>query len=135
LCTPVNAFDEFGRRHPVGQRIRSYYGVSQTDKAQIDRIARDEFGDTPLDVIIDDASHLYGNTRRTFEMAFPYLRPGGTYVIEDWGWAHWPGRQYFAGISYVPSVLPSSTTTSRAGPYADAEIASRGVLGDHSQLW
>jgi hypothetical protein len=105
LSPPVQAFDEFCRRHPVGQRIRSHYGVSQTDKARIDRIVRDEFGDTPLDVIIDDASHLYGNTRRTFEIAFPYLRPGGTYVIEDWGWAHWPGRQSFVGETPMSALI------------------------------
>ena len=58
LCPPVQGFDEFCRRHPVGQRIRSHYGVSQTDKTRIDRIVRDEFGDNPLDVVIDDASHL-----------------------------------------------------------------------------
>ena len=105
LCPPVQAFDDFCRRHPVGQRIRSHYGVSQTDKVRIDRIVRDEFGDTPLDVIIDDASHLYGNTRRTFEIAFPYLRPGGTYVIEDWGWAHWPGRQSFVGEAPMSALI------------------------------
>ena len=24
----------------------------------------------------------------------PRLRPGGLYVIEDWGWAHWPGDRF-----------------------------------------
>ena len=105
LCPPVVAFDEFCRGHPAGQRIRAHYGVSQTDKARIDRIILDEFGDSPLDVVIDDASHLYGNTRRTFEIAFPHLRPGGTYVIEDWGWAHWPGRQYFAGEAPMSALI------------------------------
>ncbi len=89
LCQPVAAFDEFCRTHERGHRIRSFYEVAQTDQARITQIVQSEFGDTPLDLIIDDASHQYDHSRRTFEIAFPYLRPGGTYVIEDWGWGHW----------------------------------------------
>lgn len=95
LSPPVAGFDEFCRTHPVGRKIRSYYQVSQTDQRRIEEIVRAEFGHTPLDVVIDDASHLYETSRETFEIAFPLLRPGGTYVIEDWGWAHWPGSQFF----------------------------------------
>jgi hypothetical protein len=97
LSPPVEGFDAFCARQPVGKKIRSYYGVSQTDKNRVDQIVRDEYGDTPLDVIVDDASHLYELTRRTFEITFPHLRPGGTYVIEDWGWAHWPGSRFLMG--------------------------------------
>lgn len=97
ICSPVKDFDAFCKHHPAGSKITSHYGVSQTDRTLIDQIVREEFGTTPLDVIIDDASHLYGETRRAFEIAFPHLRPGGTYVIEDWGWAHWPGSQFFMG--------------------------------------
>jgi len=97
VCPPIKEFDDFCSTHAIGKRIRSYYGVSQTDERRINEIMRVEFGETPLDVVIDDASHLYGATRRAFEIAFPYLRPGGTYVIEDWGWAHWPGSRIFMG--------------------------------------
>ncbi len=41
--------------------------------------------------MIDDASHDYHLTRRAFEILFPHVRPGGFYVIEDWGWAHMRG--------------------------------------------
>jgi hypothetical protein len=43
-----------------------------------------------LDLVIDDASHLYEPTRASFECLFPLLPPGGLYIIEDWAWAHWP---------------------------------------------
>lgn len=89
ICDPVPVFDEFCRTHEAGRNIRTYYGVSQTDRQRIEQIVRTEFDQDPLDLIIDDASHQYSLTRRTFEIAFPLLRPGGTYVIEDWGWAHW----------------------------------------------
>lgn len=98
IAAAAPAFDRWCVRHEAGQRIRSYYGVSQTDRQRVEEIVRKEFGDAPLDVVIDDASHLYGATRRTFEIAFPLLRPGGLYIIEDWGWAHWPGsRNVFVG--------------------------------------
>jgi SAM-dependent methyltransferase len=90
IGAPVAAFDEFRRTHPVGDRISIYYATSQSDRARIENIVREEFGAAALDVVIDDASHNYKNSRRSFEIAFPLLRPGGTYVIEDWGWAHWP---------------------------------------------
>jgi hypothetical protein len=99
LCSPVESFDAFCARHPVGRKISSHYSTSQTDKDRIDAIVHAEFGNAPLDVIVDDASHLYLETRRTFEIAFPHLRPGGTYVVEDWGWAHWPESPFFKGRS------------------------------------
>ncbi len=37
----------------------------------------------PPHVFIDDMSHVNSLTIRTFEIVFPMLRPGGTYIIED----------------------------------------------------
>ena len=84
-------FDQWLGRCPWGQHIKLRYGTSQDDGARVPKIIAQEFAGRPLDLIVDDASHQYGPTRRAFELAFPFLRPGGTYVIEDWGWAHWPG--------------------------------------------
>ena len=47
----------------------------------------------PLDLVIDDASHQYELTRRSFNTLFALLRPGGHYVIEDWNWDHSPFQQ------------------------------------------
>lgn len=105
ICGSVGPFDNFCRTHEVGKRIRSYYGVSQTDATRVREIAQSEFGDTPIDLIIDDASHLYRNTRRTFEIAFPLLRPGGIYVVEDWGWAHWPGHHSRQGQTALSMLI------------------------------
>ena len=41
-----------------------------------------------LDLVIDDCSHFYGETRTSFEVLFPRVRPGGSTVIEDWAWSH-----------------------------------------------
>lgn len=94
VSEPVSSFDEFVRARDLKQ-IRTYYGVSQANRGKIESIIVDEFGDTPIDLIIDDASHHYAATRHAFEISFPSLRPGGSYVIEDWGWAHWPSVTRF----------------------------------------
>lgn len=78
------------QRMGLADRVRLYYGVSQDDVGAVSRIIKDEF-DAPLDLVIDDASHLYDFSRRTFELAFPALRRGGCYVLEDWDWAHGRG--------------------------------------------
>ena len=59
-----------------------------------------EFADRPLDLIIDDASHEYENSKVCFQELFGYLRPGGKYVIEDWGWLHWPGEEWQTAKSH-----------------------------------
>ena len=74
-------------------RVKLYYRTSQTDKARIAQICDDEFGGL-CDVVIDDGSHQYELSIQTVEVALPHLRPGGLYVIEDWGWAHWQGDKW-----------------------------------------
>lgn len=37
----------------------------------------------PLNIIIDDASHLSSLTIKSFELLYPILAPGGIYVVED----------------------------------------------------
>jgi predicted O-methyltransferase YrrM len=74
-------------------RVKLYYQTSQTDKARIAQICNDEFGG-PCDAVIDDGSHQYELSVQTVEVALPHLRPGGLYIIEDWGWAHWPGDKW-----------------------------------------
>jgi len=72
-------------------RIAAVPGVDQADAARLSGLLDRYFSDRTVDLAIDDASHLYGPTRTAFEVVFPYLRPGGIYLIEDWGWAHWRG--------------------------------------------
>ena len=37
-----------------------------------------EFAGEPIDLVIDDASHYYEHSRRSFEIVFPRLREGRT---------------------------------------------------------
>jgi SAM-dependent methyltransferase len=68
--------------------VRIYDDADQADRARLAAIVSEEFGDEPLDFVLDDCSHLYGPTRASFNELFPRLRPGGIYTIEDWRWAH-----------------------------------------------
>jgi len=85
---PVPALDAYIERHRLDAVIRRHYGVDQSDGPRLDAILEAELGDERLDLVVDDASHAYPETRATFESLFPRLRPGGRYVIEDWAWAH-----------------------------------------------
>jgi len=58
----------------------------------LEHIVRNELANE-LDLVVDDASHTYEQTKASFEILFPLLRPGGIYVIEDWSWAHHPNYQ------------------------------------------
>lgn len=54
-----------------------------------------------FDIIIDDASHIGLSTRITFWHLFDnHLKPGGLYVIEDWGTGYWD--DWIDGKSFRP---------------------------------
>jgi len=90
ISPPVAEFDRLRASHPLGRCIAVRYETSQDDAAAIDSLVAEEFGG-PLDLIIDDASHQYVLSKRSFEIALRHLRPGGWYVLEDWAWAHVQG--------------------------------------------
>jgi cephalosporin hydroxylase len=66
-----------------------HFSTSQSDGEILERIVRNELGNE-LDLVVDDASHTYEQTKASFEFLFPLLQPGGIYLIEDWSWAHRP---------------------------------------------
>lgn len=68
------------------EHITTFYRRSQDDP-ELPRLVSRELPDG-IDLIIDDASHHYAQTRAAFHLYFPLLKPGGLYVIEDWAWSH-----------------------------------------------
>ncbi len=89
---PVSVDDDSGR-------IRIYQG-SQQDTSFLDRVA-DEVAPDGFDVVIDDAAHIGEYSRICFWHLFlNHLKPGGMYVIEDWGTGYWDsfpdGKHYEA---------------------------------------
>jgi len=91
----------------LSETVRAYCGVDQSDRARLGAIIAEEFEGKPLDLVIDDASHLYEQTRTSFEVLFPHLRSGGIFIIEDWQWEH----RLSDGLA---SALRESTTERRA---------------------
>ena len=90
LSPSAPPFDRWLAAQPPARRaaLRPYYGVDQADRPRLAAILDAEFGDTPLDLVVDDASHLLEPTVASFEVVFPRLRPGGVFVIEDWATVH-----------------------------------------------
>jgi SAM-dependent methyltransferase len=74
------------------ERIHLFEG-SQADPAFLWRVSN-EIAPNGFDIIIDDASHMGELTKAAFWHLFDnHLKPGGFYVIEDWGTGYrdnWP---------------------------------------------
>ena len=100
----VEALDELIAERGLGERVRLHYGVDQADSERLATILDDEFGDEPLGLVIDDASHRLEETRASFETLFPRLRPGGLFVIEDWNHEHLLGRAFTAALADRPEL-------------------------------
>jgi predicted O-methyltransferase YrrM len=83
-ATPIPALDDYVARSEG--RCRVHYGRSQDDIETLKKIVREDFGGE-LDLVVDDASHWYKQTKTSFETLFPLVRPGGLYIIEDWCWS------------------------------------------------
>jgi Methyltransferase domain len=103
-CSPMYhanpAIEQIVARHQLGDRVKLHFGVSQDDRAAVTAVMDKEFGDEPIDLVIDDASHHYELSRKSFEIVFPRLREGGMYIIEDWQWAHIDAETYQSGRQF-----------------------------------
>lgn len=86
-------FSKYINSRGLNNRIKTYWNTNQADSLRLKEIVQHEFGNEPLDLVIDDASHLYEPTKVSFETLFPLLCAGGLYIIEDWAWWHWKGLE------------------------------------------
>lgn len=84
----------------AGERVRIYQG-QQEDTSRLDEIAN-ENAPEGFDIIIDDCSHVGELTRISFWHLFEHhLKPGGLYVIEDWGTGYWD--DFADGVAFQSS--------------------------------
>lgn len=67
------------------RRIRTFRG-SQIDPDFLDTVVS-AIG--PIDIVIDDGSHVNNHVVCTFRHLFPHLGPHGVYVVEDLQTAYW----------------------------------------------
>ena len=88
-------------------RIHMFEG-SQADPRFLSRVAN-EMAPAGFDIVIDDASHIAESTSIAFWHLFDnHLKPGGLYVIEDWGtgyWDDWPDGHGLDLETYRPSAF------------------------------
>lgn len=111
VAEPVRALADYIAHHDKSEVIRPYYGVGQSDRIAMEKLLSAEFAKRDIDLVIDDASHLYDETRAAFNICFPFLAVHGVYVIEDWAWAHWEGDFWqgkgspFAGKTAMSNLL------------------------------
>lgn len=116
-AVPIEPLVKYTEQMP--NRAAVYFSTSQDDEAALDRIIETTLGGR-LDFVVDDASHIYELSRKSFEILFPRLSPGGTYVIEDWAWAHdrryqaadhaWAWRPALTNLVFEIVALLGSTT-------------------------
>ncbi len=90
--TPVEALDKYIEESNISDKVKPYYGVDQSDPQKMLEILEREFPNKDIDLVIDDGSHFLRETKASFNLIFPYLRTEGIYIIEDWGWAHYPSE-------------------------------------------
>jgi predicted O-methyltransferase YrrM len=111
----VAALDELIAKRKLTNSVRPHYGVDQSDRAAVASIVDDAMQGRAIDLVLDDASHLYEETRASFEVLFPRLRPGGLFIIEDW-----PAQYVYA--AYLGETL-SDPAAERYGEF-------KAILGD-----
>ena len=95
------------------------YQGNQGDTEFLSKVAN-ETAPGGYDIIIDDASHIGNLTKISFWHLFDkHLKPGGLYVIEDWGtgyWDDWPD-----GKSFDINKYSKATST----PYTFVDLSRR----------
>lgn len=106
-------------------RVKFYQG-SQDDAALLNRVGS-ECAPQGFDIIIDDASHIGTLTRASFLNLFDrHLKPGGLYVIEDWGtgyWHNWPDGADYKAVPPAPTAAGQRTFTQRVAGRLSREFA------------
>jgi hypothetical protein len=85
----VEILDKFVEKEKIEDSFHVAYGVNQENNALVRELTIEHLGEGRcIDLVVDDASHQLAPTRNTFETVFPRLRPGGSYVVEDYASAH-----------------------------------------------
>jgi hypothetical protein len=82
----ICGMDLYAKPGVTGPRIRTIQG-DQSDPDFLRDLGERE---GPFDVIVDDGSHVNEHVLTSYKALFPYVRPGGYYVIEDLHTAYWP---------------------------------------------
>lgn len=134
------------------------YGIDAYDKtglsrgrievlqcSQTDQLRLTDIGKTngPFDFIIDDGSHFNSDQVESFRILWPFIKDGGTYVIEDVQTSYWPA--YGGGslgsseygrscMSYFKGMADSVNAPEFLEPAATPLESSIGCIAFHHNL-
>jgi hypothetical protein len=75
----IYAIDVVDQKKHDTDRVKTFLG-DQSDRAQLKAIM-DQIG--PVDIIVDDGSHVVSHQQITLATLLPYLKVGGQYWLED----------------------------------------------------
>ncbi len=82
--TRADLLDRFIKNEQLTESLRVEHGVDQGDATRVRQLCDEHLGKgRTIDLVVDDASHLLGPTRTSFETVFPFITPGGSYIVED----------------------------------------------------
>ncbi len=81
----IFSFDIYDKSSLQENRIKIFKG-DQTDEVFLNQLLND-IG--PIDIIIDDGSHINNHIIATFNILFPFLKDDGIYAIEDLQTSYW----------------------------------------------
>jgi hypothetical protein len=104
--------------HEGGNRVVEI--VDQSDTGRLMELAK-EYG--PFDVIIDDASHRWDHQITGLHTMYPFVKPGGFYILEDLHTSYGILQRDYAGTSLVSAAeyITKFTDTMMAGRFRDIE--------------
>lgn len=122
---PIPALDKYVAANE--DRARMYYGESQDNVKKLLEIVSHDFGGQ-LDLVVDDASHFYEQTKTSFKTLFPLIRPGGIYIIEDWSWSFQdvyqdPAHPWHSVASPANIMIDLMEDMARGGLIWDVQVA------------
>ncbi len=73
-----DAVDDYMKLRGFERSLRLFYGVNQADVDRLRQIARAEFPEGELDLVIDDAFHFLDESRASFNALFPWCVRAGS---------------------------------------------------------
>jgi hypothetical protein len=76
----ILCMDDRDLSHRVKPEVAKFYRGDQADRKLLEAIVNDN---GPLDVVLDDGSHLSSDMIATFEVLYPLMSPTGVYMVED----------------------------------------------------
>jgi hypothetical protein len=120
-----------------GERIQIFKG-SQADEQFLSEVAN-KTAPEGFDIIIDDASHIGALTKTAFWHLFDnHLKPGGLYVIEDWGTGYLDDFPDGKRLDVVNSSSPLVQSESSEAPSPSMKVPfpchSYGMVGFIKEL-